>query len=183
VIASLGEALIDFTPLERDGRLGGFELHPGGSPYNVAVAAARLGYPSAFVGRISTDLFGRILVEHLEHEGVDTRLLLRGPEPTTLAFVAYEQGDAVYSFRGEGAADAALAPEDVAAEALLACEVMHIGSISLLREPIASTILTLAHALAAGSRCPSTRTSGRASSATGARIAVSSATSPGLRTS
>ncbi|RDI75808.1 Sugar kinases ribokinase family [Gaiella occulta] len=150
MIASLGEAIIDFTPFERDGRLAGFELNPGGSPYNVALAAARLGYPTSFVGRVSTDLFGRILVERLEAEGVDTSLLLTGPEPTTLAFVAYEGGEARYSFRGENAADALLAPGAIATGDLRRFEAVHLGSISLLREPGASTILGLARALAGG---------------------------------
>jgi fructokinase len=148
LIACLGEALIDFTPVDRDGRLAAFELHPGGSPYNVAIAAARLAYPTAFVGRISTDFFGRILVEQLENEGVDRRLLLRGPQPTTLAFVVYENGDAVYSFRGEGAADAVVESGEVPREALLGFEAVHFGSISLLRVPIAGTVAELARALA-----------------------------------
>jgi fructokinase len=148
LIASLGEALIDFTPIERDGRLVGFELHPGGSPYNVAIAAARLGYPTAFVGRVSTDLFGRILVERLEQEGVETNLLFVGSEPTTLAFVAFEEGEPQYSFRGEGAADTLIAPGNIAPDALQRYEVLHLGSISLLREPTAGSIVLLARALA-----------------------------------
>jgi len=148
LIASLGEALIDFTPLEREGRLNGFELHPGGSPYNVAIAAARLGYPTAFVGRVSEDLFGRILVDRLEEEGVDTRLVLSGPEPTTLAFVAYEDGEPQYSFRGEGAADSLIGSQDIDPGDLLAFEVVHFGSISLLREPTATSIRLLTQAIA-----------------------------------
>jgi fructokinase len=148
VIASLGEALIDFTPLERDGHLGGFELHPGGSPYNVAIAVARLGHPSAFVGCISTDLFGRVLLERLEEEGVDTSLLLRGPQPSTLAFVTYRADGPHYSFYGEGAADAQLTPGDLDLDRLARCEALQVGSISLLREPIASTALGLVRSLA-----------------------------------
>ena len=147
MIASLGESLIDFTPLEFEDELTGFELHPGGSPFNVAVAVARLGYPAAFVGTISTDLFGGRLLRALEDEGVDTSFVVRAAEPTTLAFVAYEGGEAAYCFRGEGTADALLLAEDVNPTALSSLDALHVGSISLAREPIGSTAAELALAL------------------------------------
>jgi fructokinase len=65
----MGEVLIDFIPIEENGRAVGFRMHPGGSPFNVAVGLARLGQPTAFAGKISTDLFGRYLSEHIEAEG------------------------------------------------------------------------------------------------------------------
>ena len=45
MIVCAGEALVDLVP----------EARCGGGPMNVAVTAARLGVPSAFVGRVSTD--------------------------------------------------------------------------------------------------------------------------------
>lgn len=60
MIVSLGECLIDFTPLGEDGRLAGFRLHPAGSPCNVAVGMARLGYSAGFAGRLSQDIFGKL---------------------------------------------------------------------------------------------------------------------------
>jgi fructokinase len=143
VIGSLGESLIDFTPLGDDG----FELHPGGSPFNVATAVGTLGHPAAFVGRISTDLFGVRLVEALQVSGVDTRFVVRSAEPTTLAFVAFHGDEAVYSFRGEGAADVLLSASDVDVEELAALEALHLGSISLLREPVGTTATGVARAL------------------------------------
>ena len=50
-IALIGEALIDFTG---QGGLT-FEGHPGGSPYNTAVACARLGQPPYYLTQLSTD--------------------------------------------------------------------------------------------------------------------------------
>ena len=63
MIVSCGEALVDMVP----------EAVPGGGPMNVAVAAARLGGPSAFVGRISRDAHGELIRRHLEANGVDLR--------------------------------------------------------------------------------------------------------------
>ncbi|HEX2864849.1 MAG TPA: carbohydrate kinase, partial [Deinococcales bacterium] len=137
-----GEALIDF---KSTGGLG-FQGFVGGSPLNVALAAARLGRPSALATRLSTDLFGEAILAHLTGNGVHLGLLERGPEPTTLAFVQTVNGDARYSFRNEGAADtrydppAASLPETVRA--------VHLGSVALLSEPGASAITRLARAQA-----------------------------------
>ncbi|MBZ0298273.1 MAG: histidine kinase, partial [Anaerolineae bacterium] len=52
-IVCFGELLIDFVALESGvtvGEASGFQKAPGGAPANVAVAVARLGYPSAFLG-------------------------------------------------------------------------------------------------------------------------------------
>ncbi|HEY7200675.1 MAG TPA: PfkB family carbohydrate kinase, partial [Candidatus Dormibacteraeota bacterium] len=72
MIASVGESLVDFTPVEPPaaGRLGGFLAHPGGSPYNVAIGIARLAHGAAYAGRLSSDPFGRMLAEHLAESGV-----------------------------------------------------------------------------------------------------------------
>jgi fructokinase len=143
-IGTIGECLIDFTPIEQDGVTTGFNLHPGGSPLNVAVAVARLGHPAAFASRVSTDFFGDRIIAHLLEHGVRIDLLRRASEPTTLAFVAYVERDAVYSFRSEGAADTLLSESDLDAEGFVALSALHFGSISLLHPVTAATVLALA---------------------------------------
>jgi ribokinase len=49
----------------------GFDMSPGGKGANQAVAAARLGAPTAFVGRLGTRLHGDDLLGALAAEGVD----------------------------------------------------------------------------------------------------------------
>ena len=49
-----------------------FFFCPGGKGANQAVAAARLGARVKLVGRVGSDLFGPILTEGLEKEGIDT---------------------------------------------------------------------------------------------------------------
>ncbi len=122
-------------------------MHPGGSPFNVAVGLARLGGRVEFAGKASMDSFGRFLVSHLAREGIGTRFLSRSPAPSTLAFVTTENGDPSYAFYGEGAADTQLRPEDLPAD-IEASEVLHFGSISMLREPASSTITSLVERLA-----------------------------------
>ena len=79
---------------------------------NVAVAAARLGAPTAFVGRISTDPFGDLLMNHMEESGVDTRLVERGPEPTARAVVSLDPSPS-FRFEADGTAEANLSSADL----------------------------------------------------------------------
>lgn len=122
MIVSGGEALVDLVPAESDPDLLAPRL--GGGPYNVALTAARLGVPTAFLSRVSTDRFGDALVRRLEESRVDTSMVQRGPEPTTLAVVTLdEDSSARYSFYTEGTADRLVAdpgplPERTAALSL-----------------------------------------------------------------
>jgi fructokinase len=147
VIASVGECVVDFTPVTAAGRLDGFRLHPGGSPCNVAVGVARLGHPAAFAGRVSDDLFGELLAGHLAENGVAAHLVTRGREPTPLAFVAGAAGEAAYDFRLEGTAAAMLAPADLPAERFAGLEAVHFGSLGLALRPSREAVLGLAGAL------------------------------------
>ncbi|MFI6943878.1 carbohydrate kinase [Streptomyces sp. NPDC050418] len=108
MIVSAGEALIDLVPRRGDSAgLAALEPKLGGGPFNTAVALARLGGPAGFCSRVSRDHFGEALVGALEADGVDTRLVRRGPEPTTLAVAHIDaaSGSASYSFYTEGTAD------------------------------------------------------------------------------
>ncbi len=150
LFTAIGEILIDFTPLVENDRTVGFEMHPGGSPFNVAVGLARLGARVEFAAKVSTDFFGRFLLAHLEREGIGARLLSRADAPTTLAFVALEGGEPAFSFYQNGTADTLLRPEDVPSGDIAACQALHFGSISLLQEPTASTITGLVERLQGG---------------------------------
>ena len=50
----------------------GFETTPGGKGANQAVAAARLGYPVAMVGKVGDDAYSAALIENLKRSGVAT---------------------------------------------------------------------------------------------------------------
>ncbi len=134
MIACGGEALIDFTQGE-DGR---YTPHPGGSPYNVAVALARQEVPTVFLGQISRDLFGEQLLSHLLSSGVATRHVARSERPSTLAFVdTRSSAEPQYAFYATGAADVELSLE--ALPAAPGASLTHLGSISLMQEPCGRT--------------------------------------------
>ena len=94
MIVVAGEALIDLID---DG--GAFRPHPGGGPFNTAVALGCLGAPVCFLGRLSDDRFGQLLATRFAESGVDARYVLRGPAPTPLAVVHdVPAGDHEFSF-------------------------------------------------------------------------------------
>lgn len=147
LLVCLGEILIDFLPLEEDGEVTGFALHPGGGPYNVAVGLARLGQPTAFVSKVGADFFGRRLRRAVRAEGIDDTWLLDSPAPTTLAFVAHEDGEPAFTFYGEGAADTLLTTEDLPPGLFERASLLHIGGISLLRGSTPAAALAAAERL------------------------------------
>jgi fructokinase len=138
-----GEALIDLVPAPaaRPGELGPLLPLPGGGPYNVAIALGRLGAPVAFLSRLSTDTFGDALVERLQASGVDTSLVQRGAQPTTLAVAGIgPDGSARYSFHVEATADRLVAdPGELPAEVTT----LSLGTLSMVLEPGATTYETV----------------------------------------
>lgn len=132
MIVSCGEALVDLVP----------DPVPGGGPMNVAIAAARLGAPSAFIGRVSTDAHGEVIWRHLLDNGVDVRACERGPEPTARAIVEHTPR---LSFRFEGVdtADARLGSADLT-RLDPGPHIVHGGTLGLFRGTTAETLARLA---------------------------------------
>ena len=48
------------------------EANPGGAPYNVLEMLNKLGYKTAFIGKISDGIFGRQLKKAVEEVGINT---------------------------------------------------------------------------------------------------------------
>lgn len=143
MISVYGEGLIDLVPTA-PGPLAGLQPAPGGGPYNVAIAAARQGAEVSFHSRLSTDVFGRALVQRLREEGVNTEGVQRGPEPTTLAVTSIDDShSAHYTFYVEGTADRLARPHATATR--IAC----FGTCSLALDPAASRYAEALRTLAA----------------------------------
>jgi fructokinase len=141
VIVVGGEALVDLVPGDPldstvDGGLRALLPRLGGGPYNVSLAAGRLGVPTAFLSRVSTDRFGDAMVDRLHASDVDTSLLQRGDEPTTLAVVALDaKGAARYTFYVEGTADRLVADPGPLPDTVTA---LSLGTLGMVLEPGAS---------------------------------------------
>jgi len=140
LIVVCGEALIDLI----DNGDGTQRPTPGGGPFNTARALARLGVPTAFLGRLSTDALGRELADLLVADGASISLASCGPEPTTIAVAAVDgDGLAEYQFVVEGTSapnlTSSMLPESLPEEV----DSIHLGTLGLALEPMASTLVEL----------------------------------------
>ncbi len=118
--------------------------YPGGGPFNTSRALARLGVPTAFVGRLSEDPFGRWLACLLAGDGASLALASSGPEPTTLAVAKVnEAGRAVYEFHIRDTSAPNLTPGMMQGSLPPAAVALHVGTLGLVLEPMASTLVTL----------------------------------------
>lgn len=143
-IVAVGEVLIDLTQKGTDKLgVGQYAANPGGAPANLAVAAARLGASTAFVGKVGADAFGAYLRRVLEENRVDTRgMLTDSREHTTLAVVSVDgTGERSFSFYRDPSADVNLRAEEIPADLLRDTRVVHFGSVSLTAEPARSATL------------------------------------------
>jgi hypothetical protein len=92
---------------------------PSGAPAIFIDQVARLGHPSAMIGCVGNDDFGRLNVERLRDDGVDVAAIRVDPDAVTgSAFVRYRpdgQRDFVFNIRDSAAANLQLTAEAHAA--------------------------------------------------------------------
>lgn len=117
-VICFGEALIDFlnTGKRVEGQivLNEFTQFPGGAPANAAVAVAKLGGESFFLGQVGSDHFGDFLLDSMKAYGVDTGYALQhSSAATALAYVFLdENGERSFEFRRDGTADLMFTEQD-----------------------------------------------------------------------
>lgn len=116
---------------------------PGGAGWNVARAVARLGASSACAGAIGFDCFSDELWRVSGTAGLDLRFLQRVERAPLLAIV-HETHPPSYFFIGENSADLSFDPARLPAGWDEHVKWAHFGCISLVREPLASTLISLA---------------------------------------
>ena len=117
---------------------------PGGGPFNTARALARLGVPVAYLGRLSSDGSGRRLAGCLRADGVSLEFTSIGPEPTTTAVLALDgEGRAAYEFQVAATAATNLTPDLLPGDLGDEVEALHLGTLGLVLEPMATTLAGL----------------------------------------
>lgn len=122
-----------------------FRKSVGGSPTNVAVAAARLGHRVTLVTKVGDDDFGDYVRTRLEGWGVDTRYVGSVPgAQTPLAFAALTPPETptVLFYRGAAAPDTQLVTSDVPEELITGTQILWISQTSLAQGSTAETCLT-----------------------------------------
>ncbi|WP_227394547.1 aminoimidazole riboside kinase [Jeotgalibacillus aurantiacus] len=140
-VISLGEALIDFIPLDETNA--SYHKSPGGAPANVAVGVARLGIPSYFAGKVGDDVLGRFLEKTLKDYGVHTEgMLFDQQNRTGVVFVTLgEGGERSFDFYIDPSADRFLKSEELQESLFGQAKVFHFGSISMISEPSKSATI------------------------------------------
>ncbi|QPL47573.1 carbohydrate kinase [Halomonas sp. A40-4] len=147
-IIAFGEALVDMLS-SRLGDASGpetFTPYAGGAPANVAVACARLGVPSQFLGMVGEDTFGHFIIRELQHHGVDTQgVVLTQEARTALAFVSRDSdGERTFDFYRPPAADLLYRLEHLPQGVFENPAILHLCSNSLTDPEIADVTLAMA---------------------------------------
>ena len=125
-----GENLMDMIQIDNQNENALFEAVPGGSPYNLAMAAGRQGVKVGYVTPISKDKNGEQLAQNLFNSNVS----LLGPRvtaPTSLAMVNIENGIPSYSFYREGTAERIITLDTLSKNITSEVSIFHIGSLAL----------------------------------------------------
>ncbi|MEV4641855.1 5-dehydro-2-deoxygluconokinase [Actinoplanes sp. NPDC049548] len=122
-----------------------FEKFLGGSPTNVAVAAARYGRRSAVITRTGEDPFGEWIHDALRGFGVDDRYVsvVPGP-PTPVTFCEIFPPDdfPLYFYRYPKAPDLEIAESELDLDAVRTAEIFWVTGTGLCQEPSRTATLT-----------------------------------------
>jgi fructokinase len=133
-VICLGEAVINLFAFPEGSSVKDaptFAREPGGAPANVAVALARLGVPTGFIGKAGREPFGESLLELFQVEGVDTTYFELVPNGfTSLAFVSSPTSEK-QDFTLFPGADELLRLEDINPAYLSSAKVLAYGSVTL----------------------------------------------------
>jgi fructokinase len=147
-----GETLIDLIRSPegpQDAASSTWSALSAGGPMNSAVALGRLGVPTHFLGRLSTDTFGQQLRSYIERAGVELDLAAESDQATSLAIVSLDQdGMASYTFHFAETANFGWQPEEL--PSLTAGDWLHIASLSCVVSPGAEVLLQWMQTVGAG---------------------------------
>ena len=155
-VLTMGRIGVDVYPLQTGVSLREVETfgkYLGGSPTNVAVAAARHGRSAAVITRTGADPFGEFLHDALRRFGVDDRYVSAVPGlPTPVTFCEIFPPDdfPLYFYREPKAPDLEIRPEELDLDAIRAAKVFWVTVTGLSQEP--SRAATLAALEARGDR-------------------------------
>jgi fructokinase len=147
MILACGDALYDLFATDSSGLDFTFHGKIGGSPLNVAMGAARFGLNTGYLTQISTDMFGRKMMQFFADEKIDTSLIVRSDAPSTLSIVALsDAGVPDYSFYSNGTADVELTAADLPSQLDPRWQVIHLGSYSAAMNPSGQVLADFARA-------------------------------------
>lgn len=149
-IVTVGRVGVDFYAEEPHASLAQarrFQKSVGGSPTNVAVAAARLGRRAAVFTKVGDDELGRYVRTALEREfGVDTRFVGTDPTlktPIVVAALDPPENPRFVFYREPAAPDSTILPGDIDMDVVRRAPVLWVSAGALAAEPSRSTTRAL----------------------------------------
>jgi 5-dehydro-2-deoxygluconokinase len=146
-LVAVGRVSVDLYASELDvgfGEQQSFTKSIGGSPTNVAVAAARLGRRSAIVTSVGDDGLGDYVRDRLTEFGVITDYVGTQPggqTPLALAALDPPETPTIALYRGAAAPDTRLEARDVPTEVISGCDVLWISQGALAQGTTAQSCL------------------------------------------
>lgn len=140
-LITIGEALIDFIPMETGVALkevSGFIKSPGGAPANVASCVKKMGGESQIITKLGNDAFGDFLEEKMSSVGIDTTSILRSDKANTaLAFISlHADGEREFSFYRKPSADMLLEANEIEEDWFKIGDILHFCSVDLVDAPV-----------------------------------------------
>ncbi|MGC2484780.1 MAG: 5-dehydro-2-deoxygluconokinase [Acidimicrobiales bacterium] len=145
-VITMGRVGVDFYPTTPGSLVGVqfFEKFLGGSPTNVAVAAARLGKNSAVITRTGPDPLGEFIHVALRRYGVDDRFVqdVEGLQtPVTFCEMFPPDHFPIYFYRAPKAPDLEIYPDELDIEAIASARLFWATVSGLSVEPSRTTTL------------------------------------------
>lgn len=129
-ILALGEPMVEFNQTgEGAGRmyLQGF----GGDTSNAAIAAARQGASVGYISGVGDDVYGHMLRELWDREGVDHSEVRTDAQAfTAVYFVTHDESGHHFSFFRRGSAASRMTPAQLPADRIAQARVLHLSGIS-----------------------------------------------------
>lgn len=140
-VLTFGRSGVDIYPLSTGVGLEDVETFGkflGGSPTNVAVAAARLGRSAATITGVGDDPFGRYVRREMVRLGVSDAFVVTDPvlhTPITLCEIFPPDHFPLYFYREPSAPDLQVRPQDIPVDAVRTAGVMWFTVTGLSEEP------------------------------------------------
>ena len=146
-VLTMGRVGVDVYPEQVGVRLEdvtSFGKFLGGSPTNVAVAAARHGRRTAVITRTGADPFGRFVHQALRGFGVDDRFVTEVaglPTPVTFCEIFPPDDFPLYFYRTPTAPDLQIEADELDLDAVAAADVFWVTGTGLCQEPSRSATM------------------------------------------
>ena len=156
-VLTIGRVGVDVYPLQTGvglAEVASFGKYLGGSPTNVAVAAARYGRSAAVITKTGRDPFGDFVRKALDGYGVDPRFVGTSdiaPTPVTFCEIFPPDDFPLYFYRLPKAPDLDIHPEELDLAAVRDADIFWFTGTGLSEEPSRSaTLAALAHRAKSG---------------------------------